>query len=99
MLAAGIPAIRSAVEDQYYTLELCLTPTQLPIFLAQLSGREDVADSHLQSLVGAVDGNRRESFMPTRTSAPSCSRHVWASSLLSSTTTQASQDTAERHER
>jgi hypothetical protein len=64
MLAAGIPMVRSAAEDQYYTLELCLTATQLPIFLAQLSGREDVSDAHLQSLVGAAAGNRRESFMP-----------------------------------
>ena len=63
MLAAGIPAILSAAEDQYYTLELCLTPAQLPNFLAQLSGREDVSDNRLQSLIGAVDGNRRESFI------------------------------------
>ena len=68
MLAAGIPAILSAAEDQYYTLQLCLTPSQLPIFLAQLSSREDVSDNHLQSLSEAVDGNRRESFMPTLTS-------------------------------
>ena len=43
MLAAGIQAIRSAAENQYYTLELCLTPAQLPIFLTQLSGLEDVS--------------------------------------------------------
>ena len=55
MLAASIQAIRSAAEDQYYTLELA----QLPIFLAQLSCSEDVSDNHLQSLIGAADGNRR----------------------------------------
>ena len=43
MLAAGIQAILRAAEDQYYTLELCLTPAQLPIFLTQLSGLEDVS--------------------------------------------------------
>ena len=68
MMPAGIQTILSAAEDQYYTLQLCLTPSQLPIFLAQLSSREDVSDNHLQSLSGAVDGNRRESFMPTLTS-------------------------------
>ena len=62
MLAAGIPAIRSAAEDQYYTLELCLTATQLPLFLTQLSSREDISDTHLQSLIGAADGTRRDSF-------------------------------------
>ena len=43
--------ILGAAEDQYYTLELSLTPAQLPIFLAQLSCREDVSDNHLQSLI------------------------------------------------
>ena len=66
---SGHPCYSESAEDQYYTLELCLTPTQLPIFLAQLSGREDVSDSHLQSLIGAVAWNRRESFMPAPTSS------------------------------
>ena len=72
MLAAGIRDIRSAAEDQYYTLELCLTPAQLPIFLAQLSGSEEVSDNHLQSLIGAVGGNRRESFMQALISPDEC---------------------------
>jgi hypothetical protein len=55
MLAAGIPAVRSAAEDQYYALGLCLTPAQLPIFLAQLSSREDVSDTSLQILMKATD--------------------------------------------
>ena len=69
MLAAGIPAVRSAAEDQYYTLELCLTTLQLPIFLTQLSSREDLSDTHLQSLLGAATGNRRDSLMPALTSS------------------------------
>ena len=59
MPATGILAIRRAGEDQYHTLELCLT----------LCGREDASDTHLQNLIGAVDGNRRGSFMPALTSS------------------------------
>ena len=60
MLAAGIPAARSEAEDMYYLHELSLMAAQLAVFLAQLSGRADVSDAHLQRLMGAPDGTRRE---------------------------------------
>jgi hypothetical protein len=69
MLAAGIPAARSEAEDMYYLHELSLTAAQLAVFLAQLSGRADVSDAHLQRLMGAPDGTRRESFRPALTSS------------------------------
>ena len=69
MLAAGIPAARSEAEDMYYLHELSLTAAQLAVFLAQLSGRADVSDAHLQRLMGAPDGARRESFLPALTSS------------------------------
>jgi hypothetical protein len=69
MLAAGIPTARSEAEDMYYLHELSLTAAQLAVFLAQLSGRADVSDAHLQRLMGAPDGTRRESFLPALTSS------------------------------
>jgi hypothetical protein len=69
MLAAGIPAARGEAEDMYYLHELSLTAAQLAVFLAQLSGRADVSDAHLQRLMGAPDGTRRESFLPALTSS------------------------------
>ena len=71
MLAAGIPAARSEAEDMYYLHELSLTTAQLAVFLAQLSGRADVSDSHLQHLTGVPDRDetRRESLMPASTSS------------------------------
>jgi hypothetical protein len=69
MLAAGIPTVRSEAEDIYYLHELSLTTAQLAVFLAQLSGRADVSDAHLQRLTGAPDETRRESFMPALTSS------------------------------
>jgi hypothetical protein len=68
MLAAGIPAARSEAEDMYYLHELSLMAAQLAVFLAQLSGRADVSDAHLQRLMGAPDRTRRESFRPALTS-------------------------------
>ncbi len=60
MLAAGIPAARSEAEDLYYLHELSPTASaQLAVFLAQLSGRVDVSDAHLQRLTGAPDETRR----------------------------------------
>jgi hypothetical protein len=58
MLAASFPAARSEAEDMYYLHELSLTAAQLAVFLAQLSGRADVSDAHLQRLTGAPDGTR-----------------------------------------
>jgi len=69
MLAAGIPAARSEAEDLYYLHELSLTAAQLAVFLAQLSGRADVSDAHLQHLTGVPDETRRESLMPALNSS------------------------------
>jgi hypothetical protein len=56
MLAAGISVAWSEAEDLYYLHELSLTAAQLAVFLAQLSGRVDVSDAHLQRLTGAPHG-------------------------------------------
>ena len=69
MHVAGMPVTMSAAEIQYYLHELSLSPKHRAIFLAQLSGRADVSDAHLKYLIGATDGNRRESSFLTTTSS------------------------------
>ena len=56
-------------KDQYYILELCLTPAQRTLFRSQLSARPEGSDAYLKSLTGVADEARRGSFAPALTSS------------------------------
>ncbi len=68
-MSAAEPEPEIQYRDRDYLHDLSLLPRHRAIFWAQLSGCADVSDAHLKYLVGAKDGNRRESSFLTATSS------------------------------